>query len=109
MEIHAHTHTERKKWIHYLWEFLMLFLAVFCGFLAENFREHTVEHKREKQYMQSILADLQKDSTELSNKEKELMAFPAALKQLAADCNKIILTDSIQKEMYDLNYRYLGT
>jgi hypothetical protein len=23
MEVHAHTHTERKKWIHYLWEFLM--------------------------------------------------------------------------------------
>ena len=38
MEVHAHTHTERKKWTHYLWEFLMLFLAVFCGFLAENQR-----------------------------------------------------------------------
>ena len=28
MEVHAHTHTERKQWTHYLWEFLMLFLAV---------------------------------------------------------------------------------
>jgi hypothetical protein len=28
MEVHAHTHTERKKWTHYFWEFLMLFLAV---------------------------------------------------------------------------------
>ena len=37
MEVHSHTHTERKKFTHYLWEFLMLFLAVFCGFLAENF------------------------------------------------------------------------
>ncbi len=40
MEVHAHTHTARKKWTHYFWEFLMLFLAVFCGFLAENQREH---------------------------------------------------------------------
>ena len=32
MEVHAHAHTARKKWTHYLWEFLMLFLAVFCGF-----------------------------------------------------------------------------
>ena len=30
MEVHAHTHTARKKWSHYLWEFLMLLLAVFC-------------------------------------------------------------------------------
>jgi predicted MPP superfamily phosphohydrolase len=109
MEVHAHTHTERKKWTHYLWEFLMLFLAVFCGFLAENLREHSVEHQREKQYMQSLLADLQSDSIELSNKEKDLKTFPSALTQLANDCNKPILTDSIQREMYDLNMRYLGT
>jgi len=61
MEVHAHTHTARKKWTHYLWEFLMLFLAVFCGFLAENIREHGVEHQREKQYIQSLIADLKND------------------------------------------------
>ena len=44
MEVHAHTHTARKKWTHYFWEFIMLFLAVFCGFLAENQREHIIEH-----------------------------------------------------------------
>ena len=65
MEVHAHTHTERKKWTHYLWEFIMLFLAVFCGFLAENQREHMVEHQREKQYMQSMLEDLIQDTLEI--------------------------------------------
>ena len=29
MEVHAHSHTPRKKWTHYFCEFLMLFLAVF--------------------------------------------------------------------------------
>ena len=48
MEVHAHTHTERKRLRHYLFEFFMLFLAVFCGFLAENFREHIVEKKTGK-------------------------------------------------------------
>ena len=67
MEVHARTHTERKKWTHYLWEFLMLFLAVFCGFLAENQREHMIEHKREKQYMKSLLEDLQNDIADLKN------------------------------------------
>jgi len=62
MEVHAHTHTERKKWTHYLWEFLMLFLAVFCGFLAENQREHFIEQRREKQYIKSFIEDLKSDT-----------------------------------------------
>src|SRR5213078_2921241 len=66
MEVHPHTHTSRKKWTHYLWEFLMLFLAVFCGFLAENFREHQAEHQREKQYIKSLIADLKSDQQILS-------------------------------------------
>ena len=65
MEVHAHTHTPRKKWTHYLWEFLMLFLAVFCGFLAENFREGQVEHHREKEYMRSLVQDLGTDVREI--------------------------------------------
>jgi hypothetical protein len=62
MEVHAHAHTPRKKWTHYFWEFLMLFLAVFCGFLAENQREHYVEHQREKQYIRSLIGDLKEDT-----------------------------------------------
>ena len=62
MEVHHHSHTARKKWTHYLWEFLMLFLAVFCGFLAENQREHMIEHQREKQFMRSLLKDLESDT-----------------------------------------------
>lgn len=65
MEVHHHAHTARKKWTHYLWEFLMLFLAVFCGFLAENQREHMIEHQREKQYMRSLVEDLTTDTAEL--------------------------------------------
>src|SRR5574342_530876 len=58
MEVHAHTHTERKKWTHYLWEFFMLFLAVTAGFFVENQREHIVEHKRGQQYIKSFVEDL---------------------------------------------------
>lgn len=61
MEVHAHSHTERKKWTHYLWEFLMLFLAVFCGFLAEYQLEHMIEKDREQQFIVSLVADLQDD------------------------------------------------
>jgi hypothetical protein len=67
MEVHAHTYTPGKKWTHYLWEFLMLFLAVFCGFLAENQREHMVEHQREKKYIQSLHSDLEADISRLTD------------------------------------------
>jgi hypothetical protein len=71
MEVHQHSHTSRQKWTHYLWEFLMLFFAVFCGFLAENLREHQVEYKREKQYIESMLEDLKSDTTTYSNYAKK--------------------------------------
>ena len=67
MEVHAHSHTERKKWTHYFWEFLMLFLAVFCGFLAENQREHMIENQREKQYAKELYSELSDDSTVAAN------------------------------------------
>src|SRR4030095_4073169 len=69
MEVHQHTHTARKKWTHYFWEFLMLFLAVFCGFLAENLREHFIEQRREKQYVNSFIEDLKSD---ISNYNRQI-------------------------------------
>ena len=65
MEVHHHAHTARKKWTHYFWEFLMLFLAVFCGFLAEYQLEHTIEKNRGKQFMQSMVEDLLLDTSVL--------------------------------------------
>lgn len=79
MEVHHHSHpasgeahTERKKWTHYLWEFLMLFLAVFCGFLAENQREHMVEHQRAKVFARFLIDDLITDTAELNRASRVL-------------------------------------
>jgi hypothetical protein len=79
MEVHHHTSqpvnaqhpadsqlsAAHKKWTHYLWEFLMLFLAVFCGFLAENIREHQVDRQKEKQAIQSLVNCLASDTVQL--------------------------------------------
>ena len=68
METHAHDlhKAPGHGWKHYLFEFLMLFLAVFCGFLAENFREHLLEGKKEKAFMRSLVEDLKKDTSRLN-------------------------------------------
>lgn len=65
MEVHAHTHTARKKWTHYLWEFLMLFLAVFCGFLAEYQLEHKIEKDRGREYAYTLYEDIKIDTAAL--------------------------------------------
>ncbi len=79
MEVHAHTHTPRKKWTHYLWEFLMLFLAVFCCFLAEYQLEHKIEKDRSKQYIRSFYDDLHINfrtlSRILTSNERKTAAF----------------------------------
>lgn len=44
----------------------MLFLAVFCGFLAEYALEHKIEGDREKQYAFSMVEDLKLDTAALN-------------------------------------------
>ena len=79
MEVHHHSHSHGKKnWKTYSWEFLMLFFAVFCGFLAEYQLEHVIEHQREKQYLESLVEDLKSDQLVISKhissvKKSELM------------------------------------
>jgi len=66
MEVHHHAHHGKKKWTEYFWEFFMLFLAITLGFIVENWREHIVEHRREKQYVSSMIEDLKSDTISLN-------------------------------------------
>jgi hypothetical protein len=90
MEVHSHTHTERKKWHHYFWEFFMLFLAVLLGFLVENKREHIVEQKRAKVLAASLYADLTADSGSLKNILRFRKDWHAALDTLMNQLEKPI-------------------
>jgi phage gp46-like protein len=102
MEVHHHAHTERKKWTHYFWEFLMLFLAVFCGFLAENQREHMIEHKREKEYMRSLIEDLQTDTSNLNSNMLLGQVVRTRLENLISFLNNETSKDSAV-QLYKLN------
>ena len=73
MEVHHHAHHghEKKNWKNYFWEFLMLFLAVFCGFFAEWQLEHTIEHSREKEFIVSIVKELENDEKQINEVLKD--------------------------------------
>jgi hypothetical protein len=77
MEVHHHTHDpsaphHKKNFLSYFWEFLMLFLAVFCGFLAEYQLEHKIESNREIQFIRLISEDI---TTDISKLNKNIMLF----------------------------------
>jgi hypothetical protein len=109
MEVH-HSQTVpiaigRKKWTHYFWEFLMLFLAVFCGFLAEYQLEHVIEHRREKEYMRSMVEDLQQDTTEINRAVSVISGYGNYSDSLLSLLESFDKNDRNQlKKIYTLHY-----
>ena len=99
METHAHElHKAPGHGLkHYLFEFLMLFLAVFCGFLAENFREHKVEVERGKQYIQSFCEDLKSDTTNINFQITELTLQDMALNKIF-ECYDSVTQNALSTE-----------
>ena len=87
MEVHHHSHTSRKKWTHYFWEFLMLFLAVTLGFFVENQREHYIERVRAKEYARLLTDDLAADIGEFNRTERVLNKIITAGDSLARILN----------------------
>jgi hypothetical protein len=67
MEVHHHPDLTHKKkgWTEYFMEFLMIFLAVTLGFLAENLREHISEKDRAEVFARSLIADFKADTATL--------------------------------------------
>jgi len=102
MEVHAHSHTARKKWTHYIWEFLMLFLAVFCGFMAENIREHKIEKEREKKFIRNLAEDLTQDTISFTQSVKNFSLL------VEKDDSLIQLLNSPDVKNYGSSLYYMG-
>ena len=74
----------------------MIFLAVFIGFLAENQREHMVEQQREKQFMVSMINELEADTSRMNT----VLQDTAQLKQILIKIDSMVLfRDSLLAEL----------
>ncbi len=106
MEVHHHGHVhEKKKWKEYVFQFFMLFLAVFCGFLAEYQLEHSIERHREKEYIRSMIADLSTDTMNIRisiERNNKVIAGSDSLLSILDEGNFTKNT----REMYFLASRY---
>jgi hypothetical protein len=68
MEVHHHPdlHHKRKKFKEYFLEFIMIFLAVTLGFIAENLRQTIEDREKGKEFAKSLYDDLKTDSAVLN-------------------------------------------
>ncbi len=66
MEVHHHSH-KPKQWKEYLTEFIMLFLAVSMGFIAENLREKHIEDERSEELMHAFISDVKENQKQLDS------------------------------------------
>lgn len=78
----------------------MLFLAVFCGFLAEYQLEHKIEKDREKQFIRSLIEDLSEDTLTLSELSGQLLENVSRMDSLKF----LLSSDDIRKHGADLYY-----
>jgi hypothetical protein len=92
MEVHHHPHVEKKSFKEYLLEFLMIFLAVTMGFIAENLREGISDRSKAKEYIESLIQDLKTD-TALAGKTINAVTF----QMYGLDTLEMLLTPDVNK------------
>jgi hypothetical protein len=109
MEVHHHPdlHHKKKNFKEYFLEFLMIFLAVTLGFIAENIREHLADKTKEIDFIVSLKEDVLSDTALLqqvipdNQRQFEKLDSLYSLLQLVIHGKPF----SIER-LYYLNFRY---
>lgn len=99
MEVHHHTH-HPKSWKEYVQEFLMLFFAVFLGFMSEYYLEYRAERHKEHDYLVSLNNDLKSDIAEINQGTKAMEKIKFAGRRLEILLYKPTLTEAEIDTLY---------
>ena len=113
MEVHHHAHEpaapyHKKSWKTYFWEFLMLFLAVFCGFLAEYQLEHKIERERAEKYMYDMVENLKYDTVRCNRTLAANVLKGKNMDSLRAEIDEATHGKINNNRLYDLWFRTHG-
>jgi len=111
MEVHHHAkpHHKPRKWKERFMEFLMLFLAVTLGFLAENFREHLTVKAKEKQYIEGFVRNLKDDTASLQHVIESGTRQVKGLDSILKLSHVNMTVDSNRKSFYYYTIKYCYT
>ena len=111
MEVHHHPELpngEQKRFKEYFLEFLMIFLAVSMGYIAENVREHLSDNSKEKEYITSLIKNLEVDTANLKivikRSQQQINGIDTLLNIPKNRLTDIKNQDSLQR--YTMNYLF---
>ena len=110
MEVHHHPelpHGEKKRFKEYLLEFLMIFLAVTMGFIAENIREHFSDTSKEGEYIQSFVKNLDVDTLRLKQAITETNTQNKGIDSLRKISKDKLSQLQVQDSLFACTSRYL--
>jgi hypothetical protein len=104
---HPHGIHHDRKLKDYLFEFIMLFIAITGGFFMENMRENIAERHKEKEYIIGLIRDIKEDTTTihrliLSN-QRQMKGIDSLLNLLS----KPLPSDKLE-ELYNLTFEFLN-
>jgi len=104
MEVHHHPdlHHKKKKFREYFLEFLMIFLAVTLGFLAESIREHLSDNNKENEYIHLLIADLESDQQTLKDQALVINSGISKMDSVVVFLNNPLLIPKNSGELYYL-------
>ena len=85
----------------------MLFLAVFCGFLAEYKLEQTIERHREKEYATLLIKDLEKDTIQILDGIKQFEKILVSIDSISSVVYKGGSGNKVRGSFY--YYSQIGT
>lgn len=92
-----------KSWRKYLFEFILIFLAVFLGFLADNIRENYGEEQQSIALAKSLYEELKNDSITIESKIKGRHEKEKAIKYMI----NFFRDSSLTSKSKDLPYNFI--
>ena len=98
MEVHHHPdlHHKRKHFKEYVLEFFMIFLAVTMGFFAESIREHFVELRNTRQYLETF-------KQELINNKRAFIIADSVYNSIVPSLDSVVRVFFEKRENQDLH------
>jgi hypothetical protein len=110
MEVHHHPDLDhkRKNIKEYFLEFLMIFLAVTMGFLAESLRENMGDKEKEKEYISSLISNLKQDTTNLNIAIRDNKAKHRGLDSLTFLSFKNLAEPVNRQQLYMITSKYVS-
>jgi hypothetical protein len=110
MEVHHHPdlHHNRKKFREYLLEFVMIFLAVSLGFIAESLRENIGDKEKERQYIVSLINDLKVDTSNMTQAIDSNMKKMDSMTAMTSLSRKSLADKEVRKSLYMYTSLWVG-